>query len=65
MSKKKALEKGKNQGELIRLKQTLRKQNEIIVRSKKKDAEGGASTPGVVFVYQGPRHDDGHSKYYF
>ena len=47
MSKKKAVEKGKNQGELIRLKQTLRKQNEIIVKSRKSDAEGGVSTPAV------------------
>jgi hypothetical protein len=43
MSKKKALEKGKNQGELIRLKQTLRKQNDIIVKSKRK--EEGPGTP--------------------
>jgi hypothetical protein len=47
MSKKKALEKGKNQGELIRLKQTLRKQNEIILKSKKHESDGGASTAAV------------------
>lgn len=47
MSKKKAIEKGKNQGELIRLKQTLRKQNEIIVKSRRKEAEEPTSTAVV------------------
>lgn len=47
MSKKKALLRGKNQGELIRLKQTLRKQNDIIKNAKKKDADGGQVSPSV------------------
>lgn len=47
MSKKKALLRGKNQGELIRLKQTLRKQNDIIKNAKKKAADGGQVSPSV------------------
>ena len=42
MSKNKAILKGERQGELVRLKNTLRKQNDIIQKSKKKDVEGGS-----------------------
>lgn len=48
MSKKKALLRGNNQGELIRLKQTLRKQNDIIKNAKKKTAENGQCSPTVA-----------------
>jgi hypothetical protein len=50
MSKKKALLRGKNQGELIRLKQTLRKQNDIIKNAKNKAADGGQVSPSV-YIY--------------
>ena len=39
MSKKKALHRGQSQGELFRLKQTLRKQNDIIMKSKASKGE--------------------------
>ena len=50
VSKKKAQARGEHQGELIRLKNTLKKQNEIITNSKKKDLESGAVFTSTTVV---------------
>jgi hypothetical protein len=59
MSKKTALLKGDRQGELVRLKKTLRKQNQLIQRSKGLDSGLGgfsAAVPSADAGQQADRH---------
>ena len=54
MSKKTALLKGERQGELVRLKKTLRKQNQLIQRSKGLENNGiGGLNPAVRSAHAG------------
>lgn len=50
MSRKKALHKGANRGELLRVKDTLRKQNELIQKSKQIKPKA-SETEIVIFKF--------------